>query len=311
MPMIFKYFSEGVIEHVFLRDGFVGVKCSLPIDYNDPFELFLSVDLDQGNELMATYKEIIQELPQLLTTCFSRSPVVAPMWAHYGNNHQGFVIGFDTTAMETHFKDLMVRDITYRDVPSEDLIEHTKMAAVRKKPRDAMALRNAVYYHGYFSKYSDWGYEQEARAINLDEHTEDINGSNILYIPEDCVFAVICGNKSTQETEDTLMDFSYELGADFYLERIGRSYPTPYLMSDSDEARIFSDGAIRPPIAVCDECSEPLKTRGNLCPWCAIDDEEEDIAANNNPLRILSRAGLLEEYVETYPEKDRKPYKRS
>lgn len=80
MTTIFKYFSEGVLEHVFFRDEHVGIKCSLPEDYNDPFELFLGVDLEQEAELLATYSDVVQKIPSLLTTCFSKSPIVSPMW---------------------------------------------------------------------------------------------------------------------------------------------------------------------------------------------------------------------------------------
>ena len=41
---IYKYFSAEVLELIFKREGFVGIKCSLPNQYNDPYELFLGVD---------------------------------------------------------------------------------------------------------------------------------------------------------------------------------------------------------------------------------------------------------------------------
>lgn len=311
MPKIFKYFSSGVVEHVFARDGHVGVKCSLPQDYNDPFELFLGVDLDQGSDLLATYKEVVQNIPSLLTTCFSRSPVVAPMWAHYAENHEGFLIGFETAAMEDHFGDLMVRDITYRDGPSEDLVQFARMAAFRCKPRDGMALRDAVFYHGYFSKYSEWGYEQEARIINLEDYVEDVKGNKILHIPASCVSEIICGNKASGDVVAALSEFAGELEADFYVEKIGLSYPKPYLVTETDDVRVFADGAISSPVAVCGECAEPLKERGTLCPWCAIGEDDEEIAASTNPFRILDGHGLLEGYLESYPRAGRKPYKGS
>ena len=37
---IYKYFSAGVLDLVFARPAFCGIKCSLPKDYNDPYELF-------------------------------------------------------------------------------------------------------------------------------------------------------------------------------------------------------------------------------------------------------------------------------
>ncbi|MDK1378190.1 MULTISPECIES: DUF2971 domain-containing protein [unclassified Sinorhizobium] len=309
MKIIFKYFSENVVEHVFVRDDHVGIKCTLPQDYNDPFELFLGVDLDQGSDLLATYSEVVQEIPSLLTTCFSKSPVVPPMWAHYGNNHKGFVIGFDVSELQEVFQDLLIRDISYRDRPSETLISFAQMAAYRKKPRDAMALRDAVLYEGYFSKYVEWSYEQEVRAVNFEGYVEDVSGNKILYIPKRCVAAVISGAKSSSQTKETLQEAAQELDASFYIGKIGRSYPTPYMITDSCSGRVFAGGEIAPPIAECAECSEPLRANGNLCPWCSIDDADRIAAAANNPFRILAHHGLLEEYLERYPARPKKPYK--
>ncbi|MBP2236322.1 hypothetical protein J2Z31_002836 [Sinorhizobium kostiense] len=308
MKLIFKYFSESVVERVFVRDGHVGFKCSLPKDYNDPFELFLGVDLEQGSDLLATYSEVVQEIPSLLTTCFSKSPVVTPMWAHYGNNHKGFVIGFDVAELQEVFQDLLVREISYRDRPSETLISFAEMAAHRKKPRDAMALRNAVLYQAYFSKYLEWSYEQEVRAVNIDEYVENVSGNKILYVPKQCVAAIVSGAKSSSQTRDALQEVAQELGADFYIGRIGRSYPMPYLITDAGSSRVFSDSEISPPIAECAECTEPLRDKGGLCPWCSVDDAHRMAAAMNNPFRILEHYGLLEEYIENYPVGPRKPY---
>lgn len=308
MKLIFKYFSESVVEHVFVRDDHVGLKCSLPEDYNDPFELFLGVDIEQGSDLLATYSEVVQEIPSLLTTCFSKSPVVTPMWAHYGNNHKGFVIGFDVAELQEVFQDLLIREISYRDRPSETLISFAEMAAHRKKPRDAMALRNAVLYQAYFSKYLEWSYEQEVRAVNIEEYVEDVSDNKILYVPKQCVAAIVSGAKSSPQTRDALQEVAQELGADFYIGRIGRSYPMPYLITDAGSSRVFSDSEISPPIAECAECAEPLRDKGDLCPWCSIDDAHRMAAAMNNPFRILEHYGLLEEYIENYPAGPRKPY---
>ncbi|OHZ32918.1 hypothetical protein BBL07_20450 [Agrobacterium vitis] len=308
MKLIFKYFSEGVVEHVFVREDHVGFKCSLPKEYNDPFELFLGVDLEQRSDLLATYSEVVQEIPSLLTTCFSESPVVTPMWAHYGNNHKGFVIGFDVAELQEIYPDLLIREISYRERPSETLISFARMAAHRKKPRDAMALRSAVIYQAYFSKYLEWSYEQEVRAVNIDEYVEDVNGNRILYVPKKCVAAIISGAKSSPQTIDVLQEAAQELGAEFFVAKIGRSYPAPYLITSGDGRRVFAGGEIAPPIAECAECAEPLREKGDLCPWCSIDDAQRLEAASNNPFRILDHYGLLEEYIDGYPARPPKPY---
>ncbi|MBY3123216.1 DUF2971 domain-containing protein [Rhizobium laguerreae] len=308
MKMLFKYFSAESIEHVFIRDEHVGIKCSLPQDYNDPFELFLGVDLDQETELLATYREVVEEIPAQLTTCFSKSPVVAPMWAHYANNHSGYVIGFDVVQFQELFPEILIHDITYADRPSETLVGFTQMAAQRKKPRDAAHLRNAVRFHGYFTKYLEWSYEQEARAVNFEEYVEDVNGYKILYVPKQCIAAIISGAKSSLQTRQTLTEAASELDAQFYNERIGRSFPTPYLVPDGGNPSVFSSGEIGDAVGICRECSEPLRVAGDLCPWCSINESHQLAAAAGNPFRILDSYGLLDEYLEKFPTRPRKPY---
>lgn len=308
MKLIFKYFSESNLAHVFTRDDHVGIKCSLPQEYNDPYELFLGIDLDQGSELLATYHEIVQEVPSQLTTCFSKSPVVAPMWAHYADNHRGFVIGFDVALFQDAFKHLLVREISYLERPSEDLVRFTEMAAHRKKPRDAMRLQEAVSYHSYFSKYVEWSYEQEVRAVNFEGYVEEVDGHNILYVPKQCIAAVVAGAKSTDNTKAALSATATELEADFYYAKIGRSFPKPYLVASDGTASVFNEGEICAPEAKCEECSEPIKSNRERCAWCSIDDADRMNAATSNPFRILDHFGLLEEYFKNYPRRPRVPY---
>jgi hypothetical protein len=134
------------------------------------------------------------------------------------------VIGFDVAELQEVFPDLLVREISYRDRPSETLVSFAQMAAHRKKPRDAMALRNAALYQAYFSKYLEWSYEQEVRAVNFEDYVEDVSGHKILYVPKRCVTAVISGANSSPQTRDALQEAAQELGADLFVEKIGRSY---------------------------------------------------------------------------------------
>ena len=309
MKLIFKYFLENRLDDVFTRDDHVGIKCSLPQDYNDPYELFLGIDLDQGSELLATYSEVVQEIPSQLTSCFSKSPVVAPMWAHYADDHRGFVVGFDVAMLQEAFPDLLVREISYLERPSENLVRFTEMAAYRKKPRDAMLLRDAVRYHSYFSKYKEWSYEQEVRAVNFEDYVEDVNGHKIIYVPKQCVAAIVAGAKSTEKTNKALDEAATKQGAEFYHEKIGRSFPTPYLVDRTGTSSVFTKEEISAPEGACEECLEPLKSNGKRCAWCSIDDEHRMNAANSNPLRMLDNYGLLESYMADFPRRPRIPYK--
>jgi hypothetical protein len=119
MSSIYKYFSQDVFDFVFQDDDQIGLKCSHPKDYNDPYELFLGVDLEVGTEGLSTYKVVVGDLPQFYTTCFSISASSSPMWAHYANNHTGFVVEFDRNDLIDSIDGSSINDISYRDSPDE------------------------------------------------------------------------------------------------------------------------------------------------------------------------------------------------
>jgi hypothetical protein len=83
------------LDVAFEKEDYCGFKFSFPKDYNDPYELFLTINFEDDPEVIAFYNEIVREIHQLPTTCFSNSPIVTPMWAHYAHNSKGFVIEID------------------------------------------------------------------------------------------------------------------------------------------------------------------------------------------------------------------------
>src|SRR6202051_1411211 len=101
-----------MIDKVFQLDS-VTLKCSLPKDFNDPYELFLTIDFNQEPDLLAFYADAIGEIPQSPTTCFSRSPAVIPMWAHYAQNHEGFVIEVSEEKLCEMLPEIACGDVSY------------------------------------------------------------------------------------------------------------------------------------------------------------------------------------------------------
>ena len=99
---IYKYASPSVIDYVFESNDTCTIKCSFPKDFNDPYELFLTIDYNQPPDVLAFYKEVIGNIRQLPVTCFSKSPEVLPMWAHYSDNQQGFVVEFDEDLLKQY-----------------------------------------------------------------------------------------------------------------------------------------------------------------------------------------------------------------
>lgn len=296
---IYKYFSSDVLELVFGRDEFCGVKCSLPKDYNDPFELFLGIDLNVSTECMATYREIIDEIPQLPTTCFSKSPIVPPMWAHYSQNHSGFVLEFDVQGLKDCFEEVQLRDVNYKNIPDPMLKGHVEMATGTRKPRHAIWLMQAVMHEGYFSKYTEWSHEQECRLVAPTNYIENIAGNDILFFPISCVTAMIVGQKFPVGKADIASKIAAAYELDLYKLRIGRSYPRPFMQDTAGNSFVFENGEVTLADNVCDGCLEPMLVAAEECAWCSITEAHEQEAARGNMFRMMERYGTLGDYMDS------------
>lgn len=297
MALIYKYFSQDVFELIFAREGYCGLKFSLPMEYNDPYELFLALDPSVPAEHLATYDEIIGQIPQLPTTCFSRSPIVSPMWAHYAANQSGFVLGFDVERLKECFPECSIRDVTYLEKPSGELHELLARAAMIAKPRYASWLQDAVLSTAYFSKYTEWAYEQETRMVVEDDLVETVEGNAILFLPVDCISSVMMGRNFPVEMEKHVLGKAALSGFKPFHIKIGKSYPVPYMVDEDGRTHIFLDRDVKLADYVCDSCSEPITEGGEMCPWCRISEGERIDAAMRNPFRILDHHGRLEEYL--------------
>lgn len=298
MGKIYKYFSHDVINLVFSREEYCGVKCSLPCDYNDPFELFLGMDLNTPSEQLAFYKDIVGGIPQNPTTCFSKSPVVSPMWAHYANNHSGFVLEFDLDGLIKHFEGNPIWDVSYRKAPHENLKNILQRAAVLLKPRYSYDLQQFVFTESYFSKYDEWSYERECRFVDMKRITENVAGNSILFIPTEFVTSIIVGTNFPQESIESSLSLANENGFDWYQLYKGKSYPKPYMNNESNDTFIFENNRIVATNQTCQSCSEPLINDTPLCPWCSITEAHEEVATQSNPFRIIDSIGGLDDYMK-------------
>lgn len=299
MQKIYKYFPAGVFNLVFARDELCGLKCSLPQDYNDPYELLLGVDLDVPADILAEYKEIVQELPQLPTTCFSKSPVVVPMWAHYAANHSGFVLEFAVEELKKNFEQALLGDIEYKDKADPEISKRLYQYAGTRKPRHAVFVQQIAFSEAYFSKQTAWQYENECRLVLEDiNRIESVNGSMILYIPLECATSIIVGKNAPKELVRASKEFANDNGLNWFELRIGRSQLTPYLNSEVGRVFQFNGEAIVAADEICESCGEPIAVEKEQCAWCSITESDEWNAAASNPFRMLDHAGLLAEYLE-------------
>lgn len=296
---VYKYFSKDVLDLVFAKDGYCGLKCSFPKDYNDPFELFLGVDLTVPTELLATYREVVNEVPQYPTTCFSKSPVSAPMWAHYAHNHSGFVLEFDLDCLRESFDEASLRDVEYKDDPNPELGYFVARSAATMKPRHAVWLQQAVFKESYYSKQTAWSYEKECRLVASEDHVESIHGNMVLFVPIGCVTSIIIGSRTTVDVKVASRQLAEKNQLKWYEALVGKSNSLPFLLDGEKETFVFDGAGIVPAGNVCVGCSEPISEEVELCAWCRITETDERVAAMSNPFRMLARAGILDEYFDS------------
>jgi hypothetical protein len=297
---IYKYIGPELLDVVFSREDYCGFKFSYPKNYNDPYELFLSLDFKNDKQIAAFYNEVVMEMPQYPTTCFSNSPCITPMWAHYANNSKGFVIEIDENALKNHVKDARLTDVRYQDEPRAELQSTLQMAMFRGKPRDIMFLRNGVLHSAYFTKQKCWSYELERRLVVSDKDVIDVNGNMVLYIPVECVTAIISGPMTTSDFINKAQELSGSISCDHFHLKIAKNTPSPYFLNDNDRTFYFNGNEIVVSANSCSNCKEPIKLDQDMCMWCSITEEDEQEAASSNPLRAFHEMGILQDYVRTF-----------
>ena len=299
---IYKYMGADVFELALNKDGICSFKCSYPKDFNDPYELFLTIDFQQSPELLATYQDTIGELPQKPTTCFSKSPNVIPMWAHYAHGHRGIVLEFNETLFLEHFPEVGFGDVKYRDSADGGLLDTLARACHIGKPRYHYMLQRGVFSAAYFTKHSHWSYEQERRLVTEDEQVKMNGEIMLLEFPAECINSVIVGNRASDKTKEFALQISSEIGANYLEIKTSKLSSEPYFIDQNNLKYRFKENEIKESKFVCDSCDEPLDENLKLCSWCSIEKHHIEDAAIQNPLRMLQDIGQLESYYKSMNE---------
>lgn len=295
---LYKYIREASLSKSLEHPEFVSLKCSTPREYNDPYELFLTISFDNAEpEMLAFYNDLVGELPELPTTCFSRAPDVVPMWAHYAEDHTGAVVEFDENLLLEHFAGARVGDVEYRDEPDPGLGGALEFAYGTQKFRHSYSVAQSIFNAAYYTKTTAWSYERERRLVSKDEHLSNRGGLRLLDVPKECVTAFITGCRAKPATKSLLQTRAQQMGSAYYEMRIGRLTAAPYFVAPDDQPYRYTSEGLVPSPNYCLTCREPKESSDEECNWCRIGDEERSVAASNNPMRLLDRYGLLDEYI--------------
>ncbi|MDD2270982.1 MAG: DUF2971 domain-containing protein [Desulfuromonadaceae bacterium] len=303
---IYKYVGHSYLDKVFKPEDNVTLKCSYPKDFNDPYELFLTINYNERPEVLAFYADAVGELPQLPITCFSRSPAVIPMWAHYAETLQGFCIEFDEQLLGQFFPESAFGDVDYEDTPSAGLADTLYRAYEIGKPRYIHFLRKGVFSAAYYTKATCWNYEQERRMIVKESETRLIDELILMDVPKECITGLIVGPRASAVTIRAIREVAKQIGCRHFQLKIGRTSPNPFFVDEDGKSFIFSGTEIEFSSQFCSTCKEPISNESKQCSWCRIKEVHKEDAAMRNPYRMLAHCGLLESYIESVQVIDRR-----
>ncbi len=271
----------------------------------------MTINFNEQPRQLAFYSEVIGEIPQMPTTCFSKSPSVIPMWSHYAQNLQGFVIELDEENLASHFPKSGFGDVNYRDKPDDSIQGNLYRAYGTLKPRHVYFLQQIVFNTAYYTKSTCWSYELERRMIIDPTETRNSDGLILIDIPLDSVSAIICGPRAVPETQKMLSEQAERINCGYFDMKIGHSSTTSFFIDKTGAPYMYEEGELCASSKYCTNCKEPLNNAdAQKCSWCMIDESHKTSAAERNPYRMLADAGILESYLDDMAEIGRKRRKK-
>lgn len=148
----------------------------------DALESFAIIKNAIGNEGVVKLKEIISDIPRTLrVSCFSKSPDITKMWAHYANKHNGICLEYDEVKN--------VYPISY--IAKEKYVKFHKF--VGRYLSTICSLSNKLLEKEFsalfpiLNKSKDWKEEQEIRMITSSNDSsithEIVNGNSLDLYP--------------------------------------------------------------------------------------------------------------------------------
>ena len=172
--ILYKYVSHDAGMKI-IQNGSIGFR--KPCHFNDPFELEASYPSTEGSnqiEVMLTgirswaKKSIWKENTGVLS--LTRQPLNPLMWAHYGNEHKGIVVGIDSsisefTCEETNFVPIQYGSVIYTNIkPNFPFLskatETIEVGGTFHFPKGQLErLQRMLLY-----KPACWAYEEEVRV---------------------------------------------------------------------------------------------------------------------------------------------------
>lgn len=187
--ILYKYYSAnaGLTALNSSRLGF-----RVPTKFNDPFELS-GLSNTFGYDRIKDQVEMLMESVVILP--LTRSPLNPLMWAHYGVNHTGFVLGYDVTIPLLTDESLNIIPVQNGDVFYTQAKENTRFGEedfylFQSEFTGALgdpdsSQGRAFLKRIFLQKHLCWSYEEEVRVVKR-IHSFFHTAEEYSAIPENC-----------------------------------------------------------------------------------------------------------------------------
>lgn len=140
---------------------------------------------EDGKKNMKLIAKSIEDKLGIL--CLSNNYSSTLMWGHYANCHKGFCVGLDPIKLLDFLKVKFGRRVLIKDVNYSDKIPTLDFSRIKILPTDDNDVINDYTSRRFFTKFTDWKYEEETRIL-IGNYA-----NQALTFPEDILKSVIFG----------------------------------------------------------------------------------------------------------------------
>jgi hypothetical protein len=151
-----------------------------PHYFNDPFELTALSNGDGPGAKLDTLRLRIEELKkQVVILSLTRSALNPLMWAHYGQEHTGFVVGYEVGgdflgSQEYNLIPAETGDIIYTHTKSPFTLTPAAMDVLQRVYQFGHGATDSPSYEEqalarrlFLTKHASWVYEEEVRIVKI------------------------------------------------------------------------------------------------------------------------------------------------
>lgn len=168
-----------------LKSGQLGFR--KPKNFNDPFELSFLSNSNGPDSKAVSLRRVLEDLRDtVVVLSLTRTPDNPLMWAHYCDDHSGFVVGYDVSddflsSQEYNLIPVTAGDVVYTNTKSAHILNPEVMERIQgvylSGFGDLSQLRepetNALARKIFLTKHASWVYEEEVRVVKMTQSLFD------------------------------------------------------------------------------------------------------------------------------------------